>query len=70
MNTVIHPIEKDLQNAIIFEIAKRFPYSIEDVRITYERFRSFDATIKACECAARMGMSSPLYVVRIATESV
>ena len=70
MIKVIKPVEEDLSNAIIIEIAKRFPYSIDDIRITYEKLRSFDATIKACESAASMGMSSPLYIVRVATEGI
>lgn len=70
MIKIIKPTEKALTDAIILEIAKRYPYSIDDVRVTYERLGSFDATIKVCESAARLGMSSPLYIVRIATEGI
>ena len=63
MIEIIKPVEKSLQDAIILEIAKRFPYSIDDVRITYEALQSFDDTIKACEYAASLGMNSPLYIV-------
>jgi len=52
--------DDELKSRILWEIVRRFPFSIEDVRIVYETVGSFDGTIKACEVAVKMGFNSAM----------
>lgn len=46
-----------LKDAILKEIAKSYPFSIDDVKFTYKTVSSFDATIQCCETACRLGIN-------------
>ena len=60
---IIKSVECELKNRLLIEIAHSFPFSIQDVISTHDAVQSFDATIKACECAFEMGLSSPLSLI-------
>lgn len=49
-------IDKDLERAILFEIAKRYPFSIADVSDIYNKVKSFDIVIRACEASVVFGL--------------
>jgi hypothetical protein len=55
-------MDNQLKDRILQEIAKSFPYPIEDVSSIYDRTHSFDATIKACEAAVAFGFSRAIGV--------
>ena len=62
----IKPVDWQLRDGKLMEIAKNYPFSFEDIRIVFDTLKSFDATIKACEAACEMGMSSPVYITDVA----
>lgn len=58
-------LNKSLEDVIIVEIAKRYPFSIEDIRSVYNLTKSFDATVKTCEAACELGYSDPVQVLEM-----
>ena len=60
-------MDKGLETALLEEIAIRFPFSLEDVKITYTATGySIDATVIICQSAAEKGLRSPLLLLPVA----
>lgn len=61
----IDSIDKNLTNDILQRIAISYPFTFEEVRIGFEFVKSFDATIKLCEAAVDLGMSSIIPLIQV-----
>ncbi len=50
-------IDDSIEKAICTEIAKRSPFSVDQVYFAYKAYKSFDALIKAVDFCATIGIS-------------
>jgi hypothetical protein len=59
-------MNKQLRDNILEQIAISFPFSVNDVFTVYSVTSPIDATIKICEAAVKLGLSSPIYITDVA----